>query len=426
MNIFIVTLGSRGDVQPYVALAKGLQAAGHNVTVCTSASFESFIKDEGLHYGYMSDDFMQMMNSAEGRDAIENTGGVLGSIRTMKKLMQQSKVVNRRLMQDSWAAAQVADPDLVIYHPKALGGPHIAEKLGVPAVLTLPVPLIVPTGVYTAAGLPMLNFGRWYNRLSYALINRGYKMYDGLVNEFRQAVLGLGKMSNAALPLSMPDGQPIPVLHGVSPHIVPRPDDWPDHVYMNGYWFLDQAQDWQPSADLLNFLDAGNLPVYVGFGSMAGRNPQRLAGIVVEALQLAGARGIIAAGWGGLKASDLPDTIFSIDQAPHDWLFPRMAAVVHHGGAGTVAAGLRAGRPTVICPFIADQPFWGKRIQQLGAGSAPIPHKQLTPQNLAVAIREVMTTPAIRQNAESLGEKIRREDGIANAVAVIEGMAVRV
>ncbi len=168
------------------------------------------------------------------------------------------------------------------------------------------------------------------------------------------------------------------------------------------------------------FLDAGDPPVYVGFGSMSGRDPQHLTKLVIDALQQAGVRGLIATGWGGLTAADLPETIFKIDSVPHDWLFPRVAAVVHHGGAGTTAAGLRAGRPTVICPFIVDQPFWGRRVHELGAGAAPIPQKQLTAENLAAAIREVTSDPTIHRKAEVLGEQIRQEDGIGIAVNLIE------
>jgi sterol 3beta-glucosyltransferase len=153
---------------------------------------------------------------------------------------------------------------------------------------------------------------------------------------------------------------------------------------------------------------------------MAGRNPGKMASIVIEALQKANVRGIIATGWGGLDASDLPETICKINKAPHSWLFPRVLAVVHHGGAGTTATGLRAGRPTVICPFMIDQPLWGERVHALGVGSKPIPQKKLTVDKLADAIREVTSNPTIQQNAEILGNKLRAEDGIANAIAIIE------
>ena len=147
----------------------------------------------------------------------------------------------------------------------------------------------------------------------------------------------------------------------------------------------------------------------------------RVTRIVIEALLEVGVRGIIATGWGGLEADDLPHTILKIDRAPHDWLFPRVAAVVHHGGAGTTAAGLRAGRPTSVCPFFGDQPFWGARVHALGVGSRPIPQKKLTVSKLAEAIQEATRNPTLRNNAEALGEKIRQETGIANAISILEG-----
>jgi len=189
---------------------------------------------------------------------------------------------------------------------------------------------------------------------------------------------------------------------------------------MTGYWFLDDAQEWLPDSKLSAFLDAGPPPVYIGFGSMAGRDPERLGTIAVEALQAAGVRGIIATGWGGLRTGSLPDSILKIDQAPHDWLFPRMAAIVHHGGAGTTAAALRAGKPSVIVPFFGDQPVWARRVYEIGAGARPIPQKKLTAENLASAISNVTGNAGMRRTAEDLGEKIRSENGVDAAVAIIE------
>jgi sterol 3beta-glucosyltransferase len=171
---------------------------------------------------------------------------------------------------------------------------------------------------------------------------------------------------------------------------------------------------------LERFLAAGEPPVYVGFGSMAGRNPERTTRIVIAALQQAGLRGVLATGWGGLATNEVPATLHLLDQAPHDWLFPRMAAVAHHGGAGTTAAGLRAGCPTIICPFFGDQPFWGRRVHELGAGSRPVPQKQLTSDKLAAALRDAVGNASIRRQALALRDRIRSEDGIAKAVAIIE------
>ena len=217
-------------------------------------------------------------------------------------------------------------------------------------------------------------------------------------------------------------GEQIPILHAYSQHVAPAPTDWPEGVTATGYWFLDRVDTWRPPDELQDFLDRGSPPVYIGFGSMAGREPERLTRVVIDALQQANVRGIIATGWGGLTADDLPETMLKIDTAPHDWLFPRMAAVVHHGGAGTTAAGLRAGCPTVVSPFFGDQPFWGRRVYELGVGSQPIPQKKLTAPKLAAAIREVTTNPAIRQNAEVFGEQICSEDGVGVAIALIESI----
>jgi len=423
LNIFIVTAGSRGDVQPYVALGKGLKAAGHAVTVCTCSSFEAFIIDHGLDYGYMNDDFIKLVDSEAGREAMESGGNVFGLVKSMVTLMKDAKRLNREMCKDAWKAAQAVNPDIVIYHPKALAGSHIAEKLGVPAILALPVPVIVPTAESVAIGFPNLKLGSWYNKLSYTILHKGYHQYDDVVNEFRQDVLGLGKYPKSTSPIQMADGSPIQVLHGYSKLVWPPPGDWPGTAYVTGYWFLDPEDDWQPPAALTAFLKAGEAPVYVGFGSMAGRNPERLTNIVIDAFQKANVRGIIATGWGGLDVSKLPKTIFKLDKVPHSWLFPRVAAVVHHGGAGTTAAGLRAGRPTVICPFLVDQPLWGTRVHALGVGSKPIPQKKLTADNLSAAIWKVINDPAIPKNAQTLGEKLRAEDGIANAIAIIERIA---
>ncbi len=419
MNIFIVTVGSRGDVQPYVAFGKGLKSAGHYVTICTCSSFESFITENDLNYGYMNDDFIKLVDSEAGRKAMETGSNFFGLIKTMLTLLKESKALTREMLKDAWNAAQAAKPDIIIFHPKSMAGSHIAEKLGVPVLMAVPVPIIVPTAETVAIGFPNLKLGGWYNKFSYKVLHRGYHTYDDVINEFRQDVLGIGKLPKSISPIQMANGKPIPVLHCYSEFVLPRPKDWTNTTHITGYWFLDRKHDWQPPGELIDFLEAGEEPVYIGFGSMAGRNPQRITNIVVEALQKAKVRGIIATGWGGLDGSNLPESIFKVDKVPHEWLFSRVSAVVHHGGAGTTAAGLRAGKPTIICPFIIDQPLWGERVFALGVGTKPIPQKKLTADKLAKAILEVTKNQIIRQNAENLGEKIRSEDGISNAIATI-------
>ncbi len=420
MKIFINTFGTRGDVQPYVALGKGLKEVGHTVTICTASTFESFITEQGLNYGYMTDELLKLVDTDIGREALEDTVGLWGTAKTMLKLVKLAKPLNRQMVVDSWEAAKIAEPELVIYHAKALGAVSIAEKFNAPAILANLQPMIAPTTEFPPIGMPELNIGGWYNKMAYKTIEMGYRSYTKDVNEVRRDMMGLDEFPKSSGILNTADGSPIPMLHAFSQHVIPQPADWPEYYTINGYWFLDRDDDWQPSTELQAFLDAGEPPVYVGFGSMAGKNPQRLSTIVVNALQQANLRGIIATGWGGLDVSSLPDTIFKIDKAPHDWLFPQMAAVVHHGGAGTTAAGLRAGRPTLICPFMGDQPFWGKRVASLGVGPQPIPQKKLSVEKLVTAIRTVTTNTAMHEKAAAIGKKIQAEDGIANVISTIE------
>ena len=210
------------------------------------------------------------------------------------------------------------------------------------------------------------------------------------------------------------------MLHAYSQHVLPRPGDWPSHAHVTGYWFLDRPDGWEPPQALVDFLDARPPPVYVGLGSMAGRNPGRLTELFLAALRQSGQRAVLLSGWAGLGSADLGDDVFVVDDVPHDWLFPRVSAVVHHGGAGTTAAGLHAGKPTVILPFFADQPFWGRIVHQRGIGPRPIPQQRLSVENLADAIRRAATDPLMAELARKLGANIRAEDGVARAVTLLD------
>jgi sterol 3beta-glucosyltransferase len=208
-------------------------------------------------------------------------------------------------------------------------------------------------------------------------------------------------------------------MYPYSPHLLPVPNDFPDHVHVTGYWFLETQTDWQPSPELTEFLTQGTPPIYVGFGSMGAKGAAKRAKIVLEAIKQSGQRGLFARGWGGLKTEDLPADVFILNEVPHDWLFPRVAAVVHHGGAGTTAAGLRAGKPSIICPFLGDQPFWGKLVYESGIGPKPIPQGKLTVDRLREAIQMAVTDESIIRKSSAIGEKIRAEDGLGNAISVI-------
>jgi sterol 3beta-glucosyltransferase len=207
-----------------------------------------------------------------------------------------------------------------------------------------------------------------------------------------------------------------PVLNGWSRHILPRPPDWAAWLEVTGYWFLDRPKDWQPPSGLADFIEAGPRPVSVGFGSMVGGGAEELTDTVVRALRRAGRRGVLVSGFGGFSNADLPDDLFKVEEVPYDWLFPRVAAAVHHGGAGTTALSLRAGTPTVVMPFFTDQSFWGARVAGLGAGPRPIPRAKLSTKRLAAAILQATTDARVGERARILGEKIRAEDGVARAV----------
>lgn len=423
MKILVLTIGSRGDVQPYVALGKGLKRAGHQVTVATCSRFRGFVEGEGLQYGHISDDILKIIDSDQGKALMENTRGIWRIVAANIKMARQIGPLQHQLVSESWDVAQRVQPDVICFHPKALLGPAIGEKLGITAILTSPLPLLVPTGQTPCMGFPKLRLGRWYNRTTYWVVHRMIKIFAGpYVRRWRRETGTPAQRHNLDC-LYDQTGRRLPALHGYSHHVVPRPDDWPNTAIAAGYWFLDARDDWRPPDELQRFLDAGPPPIYIGFGSMAGRNPKRLGNLVIGALDRAGQRGVLASGWGGLAADDLPAHVFLIDQAPHDWLFDQVAAVVHHGGAGTTAAGLRAGKPTLICPFIADQPFWGETVRALGAGPAPITNKNLTVENLAAAFKQLVNDGQLRLSAEDIGEKLRAEDGIATAVDFIERMA---
>ena len=216
-----------------------------------------------------------------------------------------------------------------------------------------------------------------------------------------------------------------PVLYGFSPEVLPRSPAWGDDIEITGYWFADEPDGWTPPPALEAFLAQGSKPVCIGFGSMSQRDPEGTTRLVLDAIARSRQRAILIAGWGGLKANELPENVFQVDSLPHSWLYPRMAAVVHHGGAGTTSAGLRAGVPAIVVPFHGDQPFWGKRVQELGAGPQPIPRNRLSAERLANAIDIAVNDQRMAQNAAELGKKIRAENGVARAIEGIERIAKR-
>lgn len=419
MKVFMLSVGTHGDIRPFVALGKNMIAQGHTVTLCTTTNFEPFVREHGLRFAPLNDDILNLMDDAKGREMLEKANGVMGYINAFREGMKLVKPLYSQMLREAWQG--INDADVIIAHPKSLAGYHMAEALKIPYIMVLTVPLLVPTVREPAFIAPKLPLGAAYNHLTYRLVEIGTRMsLMGIINEWRKSDLNLPKRSRFATELKTPQGKPTPVMHCVSPHVYPTPDDWYDEAILTGYWFLDHDENYIPSPDLIDFIKAGKPPIYIGFGSIAGTDPQKTTRIVMDALKKSGQRAILATGWGGMVTTSLPSTVFRIESAPHSWLFKHVSAVVHHGGAGTTAAGLRAGKPTIILPFTADQPFWGEKIHQAGLGPEPIHQKKLTADNLAQAITTAVTDTKIRTNAEAIAEKLSVENGIENALQFIE------
>ena len=414
MKITLFAAGSRGDIQPCVALGKALQQTGYRVYLAAPEDFAGFIQQHDLDIYPLRGDVQQIMASDTGRKFME-TGGAnpLKSIRAVRKMIGP---VVMEMAADAYAACRDADAIICLGVFSAFGK-AISDALHIPMMHIEPTPLL-PTRAFPAPSWPIQkDWGGLHNYVSgRAMLQVIWLWYRPFVNEFRQS-LGLSPVTAAGFYRTLTS---TPMLSAYSPRIIPHPADWPDTVHITGNFWLDATAVWQPTPELTAFLEAGDPPVYIGFGSMAGRKPEQLAALILEALQKSGQRGVMVTGWGGLQAERTADNVFVLDAAPHNWLFPRMAAVVHHGGAGTTAEGLRAGIPTIVVPFVLDQPFWGARIKALGLGPDPIPQKALTADRLAEAMVTAVSNPAIKQRANSYGVAIRAEDGLHNALKIIK------
>ncbi|MDB5099311.1 MAG: hypothetical protein JWM80_3732 [Cyanobacteria bacterium RYN_339] len=412
MRVVITTVGSRGDVQPYVALGAGLARRGHEVTLATHAGFEGLARAHGLGFFGLKADPQELLKTEAGLGFIESAANPILFIQRYREVLQPLvEEVSQELL------AAVAPAEAVIYSPLSLPAYDFARANGVPAVLASPVPL-TPTGDFPFMVMPGgVDFGPWLNYLTHHAAILGVSLATSSASTRWRQLVGLSPQAGG--PLSGRT-EAWAVMHGISRQVVPRPNDWGPDSVMTGYWFLDEPEGWTPPPELEAFLDTGLPPVYVGFGSMPGRDPQALAAIVFDALALAGRRGVVLSGWGGLGRGDVPDHIHMIHDVPHAWLFPRMAAVVHHGGAGTTAAGLRAGVPSILTPVFGDQEFWGARVRALGVGPTPLPRARLNTWELAGAIQRAVSDPEMARRARVLGAAIRAEDGVAEACEFFE------
>lgn len=416
MKITICTFGTRGDTQPYVALALGLQQAGHDVTLVVSRDSAGWIRSYGINV------YPQRLSLQEFVQRPGRQDGLRGRnlIRVLRDFRSGFETYLAGVLDDCWQAAQ--DAEFLVLSSIASIGVDIAKQRNIPLAVVSLQPLFPPTRAFPMFMVPFRHsLGRGYNHLTYTLYMRvGWLFVGGLLNHWRTMSLGLPPWRSMREMVDSLGECGTPWLYAYSPQVLPKPPDWSDNLHITGYWFLEAQPDWQPPAGLARFLESGPPPVYVGFGSVSDKDPGRRTRLVLRALELTGQRGVLQKGWGAVAPMPASAGVCYAEDVPHSWLFPQMAAVVHHGGAGTTAAGLRAGIPGIITPFQLDQYAWADRVAKSGVGLCLADSKRLTAEKLAEAIHTAVTDAALRARAAAFGARIRAESGVAYAVEVIE------
>ncbi|KAE8342173.1 hypothetical protein BDV24DRAFT_173999 [Aspergillus arachidicola] len=430
LNVVIHVVGSRGDVQPFIALGRAMKQHGHRVRLATHLVFRDFVKENGLEFFNIGGDPAELMSFMVKNDKLipkmeTLRQGAIGKRRQDIRLMlggcwrsciEAGEGID--LTSDDPITAPPFVADAIVANPPSFAHVHCAEKMGVPLHLMFTMPWS-PTQAFSH---PLANVRvrdtkpSVANFASYALMEM--VMWQGigdLINAFRRFELGLEQLDVMRAPSLIPRLR-VPFTYMWSPSLLPKPDDWQDHIDVTGFNFLSANAGYVPPSDLVEFLESGPPPLYIGFGSIVVDDPDALTKTILDAVEMTGQRALVSKGWGGLGAEKInrPD-IFFLGNCPHDWLFKRVSCVVHHGGAGTTAAGLALGRPTTIVPFFGDQPFWGALIASNGAGPSPIPYKKLTADRLADAIHFCLKTATI-DKAQELSEKMRSEDGARDSL----------
>jgi len=409
MTVAIVTIGSQGDIVPFLALALGLKRHGHEVRIAAFDRFRSVVERHGFAFSPLSGDADEVIRTLIGMN--------VGPVRYFRGLDRMMETWGDRLLRDVSAAC--GNADAVVYSLLGSVAWHMAEKAGIRAFRAFPCPLD-PTPTFPAMTAPRLPLGGPYNLLTYGagdlLWGRATKKH---LAGWR-ASMGLPALRGTGFPYRSLRGKPVPTLYMFSPSVLPAPAGWQPHHHVTGYWFLDESGGWRAPAGLQGFLEKGEPPLYVGFGSMLGGSFRQALETIVSSLKRTGRRAVLSSGWGNLAQADLPDFVHKADYVPHDWLFPRVSAVIHHGGAGTTAAGLRAGRPTLVVPFGGDQPFWGSVVHGLGVGPRPISRSRLSVERLSDAIAVMTGDAGMSARAAELAARIGGEDGVGNAVRIIE------
>ncbi len=411
MKISILTYGSRGDVQPFIPLSLGLMARGHSVKLVDPARFQNFAEEYGIHIVPLAGEPAEL--SRHLNDSASNV------VKMVRGLMTHAVEIGADVLRQSEQAC--SDSDLIIHtFMHAVGAHTLACEKNIPDIHVQLFPLFTPTGDYPNIILPDLrvrSLNRFTHELSHKIVF--WTSRAGYAQVRRTAGLPKRKLyspfdDNRLRPRT-------PVLCAWSPTVITPSRDWPSSVHVTGYLFSDLAVSYEHPAELRSFLDSGKPPICISFGSMLNRNAENIDRIVGESLRQTNNRGIILSGWSELKGARSNEILY-MEAVPHQWLLPRCKMIIHHGGAGTTSAGLRSGIPNIVIPYTADQPFWGKRVHALGAGPKPIPVKELSTENLALAIDESENS-AIRNRVQIVGQELRNEDGVESSIDLIEKYA---
>lgn len=412
MKITLITIGSRGDIQPFVPLAIGFQNAGYDITIATHEPYREFVERHGIKFLPVAGDPQAMMSGEMGIEWIETQSNPLMALSKMRDLVTPLVM---DMAQSIIEAAQGADA--ILYSTLGfLAGPSLIEKYKIPG-MGLYLQPVHPTQEYPFFLVPQLPINHpKLNQFSYTAINTlTGTLFRSMVNRVRTDLMDLTPYRENFNQFIQ---RPYPIAYGYSPSVQAQPTDWDEHLKVTGYWFLDEP--YTPSEEFTQWLDNGEQPIYVGFGSMTNRNPQQMTDIVLKSVEQAKVRCVLLSGWAGIGNDRTSDDVFVVDNVPHHWLFPQMKAVVHHGGAGTTAAGLRAGIPSIVIPHFVDQPYWAKRVEDLGVGPSAIPRSDLSVEALTRAIRLTVYDRPMQRRAKALGERIRAEDGIQQAIRFFE------
>ncbi|WP_354643068.1 glycosyltransferase [Kitasatospora camelliae] len=415
MRILIATAGSRGDIAPYTGPAVRLREAGHEVAIATHTRFEGLVRAAGVDFRPLPVDPREELASDPGQRLLEAGGSPLA----LARLLHLGRRFMPELGEGLLAAARQGCDLLLLSTTTAPMGDAVAEALGVQAAGLYLQPL-TPTRAFPPAVATTRWLGRSGNHLAgHAVQAVTDRLFGPAVAGLRRT-LGLRPLGVAAA-RRRSDLQGRPVLFGFSPTVVARPADWPVGQQVAGYWWPHPSADHRPPPGLAEFLDAGPPPVYIGFGSRVVRDADRLGDLLGTALRRSGLRAVVQPGWTGLTVRDAE--VFTVDEVPHAWLFPRVAAVVHHCGAGTTAAGLRAGVPAVPVPAQLGAPFWAARLTALGVAAEPLPLRTLTAARLATALRRAVDDPVLRHRARTVAARIAAEDGAARVVETVGRLA---